>query len=445
MDDTEMHDIDCSMVIGASGGFEFTQTIGGRTTELPGAIEQDPLRVLTIQRLERWIRACIGRGPKPGLRPFRCDQTDLVVIGSHLYELLFKTPKVRDTFETSVLSILEKRGQFPARRLRLNIVFEADADELARLPWEFLFVTPRGMDKGLFLAGERIELLLSRKIAPPKRSAAKTTSSFDLPSPQAKDRALRVLLISCSPNRIGDDNFVSLGTAEAKDLKDLLGDVKGLSSGGDKTRFDVSELTNPSYNDVRLAINRFHPHIVHYVGHGKPDHIALKIGNDEDEYDIEHGGDQFRWVTSNEVQALFSNTKPRLVFLNACDTAASVSLDSLKSLAREIVRTDVGGVIAMQYPITNREAATFAKIFYVAISQGLAIDEAVRQGRRELGESSAWGHPKFATPVVYVQNNEPVVELEPSPFPDGTPSNTPPARGPSEQDRGAIPSNPLTA
>ena len=121
--------------------------------------------------------------------------------------------------------------------------------------------------------------------------------------------------------------------------------------------------------------------------------------------------EQAHWVDSASIRALFSDNPPRLVFLHACNSAkAPYSLEIFKSTAEQVLRANVPFVVAMQYEISNEDATFFAQTFYKKLGEGLSIDEAVKSGRNELGRKApSWGHPRFGTPVVYLQSEDSVI------------------------------------
>jgi len=216
------------------------------------------------------------------------------------------------------------------------------------------------------------------------------------------DNQLTVLLVECNPDYIDGVKLDNVNTDEFARVR------KALETIGKQV--NVVAIADPSFDELRAKLRETQPRIVHYIGHGKPGHIALRKAREDDDFDPQGNALQYRWLDSNSVKAMFSDVKPRLVFLNACSTGASESIESFKSLARDLLYADVGGVVAMQYGITNGDAAMFAKAFYKEIARGVPIDEAAKAGRQELGlRVPPWAHPRFATPVVYVQDNEPIV------------------------------------
>ncbi|HEX6558552.1 MAG TPA: CHAT domain-containing protein, partial [Longimicrobiales bacterium] len=203
----------------------------------------------------------------------------------------------------------------------------------------------------------------------------------------------------------------------------------------------IAKLENPTYAQLRKAIDGDWkqddaifgaPDILHFIGHGKEGSLALMMSSDEADYDDTSNEEQFRWAEADQVRKLFTKHRPRLVFLHACKGAASTSVESFNSTARELVYEGIAAVVAMQYNISNTDAGLFARKFYEELGKGTDIDESVKIGRLALGEIyPAWAHPRFGTPVVYVQAYDPLVKArQPAGAPTGaadTASNARPA------------------
>jgi hypothetical protein len=408
-----MQYVNCNITI-AGHTIQYVEDGLAGTRELEGTLGDNALRILTVRRLSHWINYAMTQEATQG-PPLARELEDLKVLGLHLYHILFATEKVRDRFQKTYREVKQKCLTVPDLRLRLWLVFEPGTEHLAGLPWEFLFIAEEdNLDTGVFVAGERTELLLTRKI--------KVPDFVQNLSPKESD--LRILLVTCQPEKIERE---ILGQIDEREVEELIKTIQGL---GATTRWvTVEHLRNPAYGDLKRRIDSDKPHIIHYVGHGKEGNIALSKHGSDPDYDIAAGGEQFRWVTSKQVKALFTDQKPRLVFLNACKGAASESVESFKSTARDLVYAGIPGVVAMQYGITNADAIIFAKRFYEEIGKGKEVDEAVKLGRKALGDLfPPWGHPRFATPVVYLQSSEAFVE----PSETGGPAETAAAGRPAQ-------------
>lgn len=112
---------------------------------------------------------------------------------------------------------------------------------------------------------------------------------------------------------------------------------------------------------------------------------------------------------------------PRLVFLHAGYGAAGESIASLRSVAQELIGTQIPCVIAMQHEISYGDATLFATIFYERIGRGRPIDEAVTAARYALGTvprfpRNSWDNPSFGAPVLYLQSRQAVLFPQPEPL-----------------------------
>ncbi len=229
-------------------------------------------------------------------------------------------------------------------------------------------------------------------------------------------------------NKLCDDLNDALGNSSIDDqLKHKL-IHKIISSLGHTLKYSTESTENRIYlrvkHDLTLEelgeeIKNKPPHILHFIGHGKDGKIALIRDKKDDLFDIHQGGKQPHLLENEELKNLFQENKPRLIFLQACQGAASkpertsVSVESIKSAARVLIGADIPAVVAMQYSIANEDATLFTQTVYEQISKGKDIDEAVREGRIQLGVSRSprWGHPRFGTPVIYLQSEKAIFEF----------------------------------
>jgi hypothetical protein len=364
--------VDCTVTIEDDARASYTDSYGKSEQD---AVLSDELVDLAIERVRYWINTNA------------CGREDLALLGRCLYKLLFHD-KMRKHFESTFLAFKRELEQDPDARLRLILVFDRKAKELAKLPWEFIFM-PSGDDKGFFLAGERTDLILTRFAARPDQDRRR----FD-----PEEAPLRILVVLSRPRELG---AVDPGDA-VKEIHKLEGAV-------------VKTVEKPMKSVLQTEIESFKPHVLHFIGHGQAGKIALFRDESEIEDDELKSGERREalWVNSQTLSSMFTNVKPRLVFLHACKGAETfpTSLASFTSTARDLVYSDIPAVVGMQYEIENEDAAQFAKTFYAEIAKGKPIDEAVSAGRRALGlgASESWGDRRFGTPVVYLQSKDPIV------------------------------------
>jgi hypothetical protein len=98
----------------------------------------------------------------------------------------------------------------------------------------------------------------------------------------------------------------------------------------------------------------------------------------------------------------------RLAVLGACDSGRRGQSQWAGVVPGLIAGAAIPAVVAMQYPVRNSAAATFAGAFYTAVAAGRSVDEAVYAGRFALLDpddlSASWG-----IPVLYLRSSDGVL------------------------------------
>ena len=386
---------DCRLVVLDDSHIEYSDDYQNQAV---GKVLKDELVDRTIRRFVYWI----DKNGNP-VDPVGCKGEDLQILGQHLYNLLFtskreKHPKtdqeisVRFCFENALKNFEQDRRNNEQLRLRVILTFHQKADELAALPWEFIHVP--WQPESFFLAGKKTELILTRCVP----EAGDPNVPLD-----PGERPLKLLIVRSAP--------AGIGTVEAEDAINY---IKSLHKEG---VIEVEDLDNPTYAQLREKVEARKPHIFHFIGHGRADPfempgLALQREQKEIEEDQallgarnRHEVSKLAWAGSAIFVELFKNCPPRLVFLQACKGAASGY--RFHSTARDLIKAKIPAVVAMQFEITNEDANIFAQKFYQHLSAGRSVDEAVSEGRWELGSSSlnrgAWNDRGFGTPVIYLQ------------------------------------------
>jgi hypothetical protein len=370
----EIQYIDCRVTIHdnehASYEDEYKRSVQEST------ILEDALTRRTIEQIRHWVEASD-----------QCNRDDLILLGEHLYNLLFHGD-IGKEFELSYQLFTKQRKENRYLRLRLTLIFHRNADALATYPWEFLYM--RSSAPPGFLAGQIADLILTRFV--PETGSEETLKEHEEP--------LRILVACSSPSELGDIKATEIINA-----------IKDLACG----QIEVEVVENQCRSDLKNTIREFKPHVFHFIGHGKAGKIALIADTSEIEH-RELRGDRTEsdWCDNETISDLFAEHTPRLVFLHACKGAASFerSLQSFTSTARELVYQRIPAVIGMQFAIENEDASTFAKCFYLELAKGNPVDEAVTVARRKLGsmaQNGAWADSRFGSPLIYLQVRGPII------------------------------------
>lgn len=398
----KLQNFDCSIIIidNHTVQFEYLNE-KGKSEHLDGLLA-DPLAKMTIQRLNEWVNIGVRLDQEEAWRG-NWEPDDLKLLGVNLYRMLFGHQKAREAINGLYQRFQIAAKRTPELRMRLKLTFRREAEDVARLPWEFLFI-PDGDNStdGFYVAGKRAELNLVRYVA----------VGDDAPAPKVEP--LKVLVVICRP--------FGLSGFSLEEQETLVGKLKQIPN------TDVSVVQDPSVRKLLMTLERHAPHVVHFVGYGARDEkgkygLAL-VGQLNDPEERAYNPEEQKPVlptTGEELFNLFGDEqRPRLVFLHGCKTGAGVeafrSQDALKQCARELAFARIGTVITMQFTMPHDEIGAFAAMVYGELAKGNGPDEAVRAGRTTLGQvfPPRWTHPRFGAPLVYMQNDEPIVQPPPT-------------------------------
>jgi hypothetical protein len=382
-----MNQPECKITVSEEDGFIIVNYWDSRASKVGDYRHaKDELCIKTIERISHWAAEY----------DTNCSEDDLKLLGLHLYYLLFNE-EIRNNLEKSISKSDSKDTNI---KLRLILMFEKSAEVLSQYPWEFLFLPEKPNSfEGKFLA-RKTELIFARYLP--------ESDTLDKLAPEPADLPIRILIVSSSPRRSGG----SLLDPIEKDR--VVQNLMKFKS--DKIK--VEHLVDPNYDKLKKFIKgsdeqpSFTPHILHFIGHGEAGKIALKKTREEiikdsgSSIDFD-SADDAQWITKSHISSLFDDVpKPKFVFLNACNAAKTEIKgynDFSNNLALELVNLGVPAVLAMQYKITNNDAADFSERVYLDIARGAPIDQAVKNGIRTLGDRTpAWNHPRFGIPVFYL-------------------------------------------
>ncbi len=137
-------------------------------------------------------------------------------------------------------------------------------------------------------------------------------------------------------------------------------------------------------------------HVLHYMGHGdfEADNGGVLL------METEAGAPDP--ITADELAMMLDNEPLRLVFLNACKTGTTgMTAHPYAGVATALIRERIPAVVAMQFPISDSAAITFAETFYKRIASGEPVDVAVCEGRKAIYSAA---RPEWATPVLYMRS-----------------------------------------
>jgi hypothetical protein len=296
-------------------------------------------------------------------------------MGDQLFTALFSGP-VRSLLDRSL-------GMIHGRQRGLRIMLHIDPEDpslaqLASLPWEFLYHK------------ETREFLNLSRFTPIFRYLDVQRPYI----PLSLEPPMRILVVISAPA-----DYVPLDLdRERAQIEASWARQKGV-----QVEF-VEQATILALQD-RLVDQPYH--VLHYMGHGDFDDRTgqgVLVMEDEDGRGALVNGSTLG-VLLHDVPTM------RLVFLNACETARVTKekgLDPFAGVAAAMVMAGIPAVVAMQFPISDSAAITFAQKFYPLLARGDPVDAAVAEGRRSIrlaeAQTMEWG-----TPVLFMRAPQGVI------------------------------------
>lgn len=330
----------------------------------------DDLRLATIHIFEDWLSK--GKITK---------SNELEVLGTHLYHGLFFEQE--GFFETAL-----KEAREAKQHLCIRLQFGKDAEELSRLPWEYLYRPSTETSRGFFLSTD-VNLVLARYIPPGSGSS----------SPLKPQERMRVLIVISEPTEL-----VPVAAIPVVDA------VKRLV---EKYQYpiDFSELNKPTIESFLDELQKG-PHVLHFIGHGR--YKREKIG----EIALLKPDNSVAWCPDKTFAGYFQSVDecPRLIFLHLCQSASSDDLGAFTAnfaaLAPQLILANIQAVVAMQHPIANEAAISFCRAFYRKLAEGKPIDDAVQAGRAQItiSDPNAYDTRVFGTPVLYMRRSDSIIQ-----------------------------------
>ena len=157
-------------------------------------------------------------------------------------------------------------------------------------------------------------------------------------------------------------------------------------------------MEQPTLPDLAAMLDELRPQVFFFVGHGSQSPYTNKPA-------LVFGPPQapLLWWDSDDIYQQFSNQDwaPRLVVLNACETAATHS--TMAAVSSAFARGGALAVIGNQATVTETHALELAGKLCHHLVQGTNLAEACAQIRNTLGQMpNGWSRRDWALPVLSV-------------------------------------------
>jgi hypothetical protein len=148
----------------------------------------------------------------------------------------------------------------------------------------------------------------------------------------------------------------------------------------------LERLEYASLGDLRLHMYDEDFHVFHYIGFARIDNHT-----GQPYLVMRHKGRGF--IPAEEVNyELYPESTVRLAVLTPCP-------GSFRPMCDFGSRVNVAAIATMQFPLSGPTSVLFYRVFYEALSRGLAVDTAMSQARRAIANGVQNG--EWAAPVLF--------------------------------------------
>lgn len=349
------------------------------------------------------------------------NRKDFETLGELLFDLIFTDENLIIQFKDWYQEAINNNDS-GAYNIFLEFEQEKEFDDLAILPWEYIYFKPGEkelkLDEPFLAASTACEINFYRKV-PFTFVESHDEGMSEIVPP------LKILLIIADP--------FEKPVKKKKELLDYFSDLTDIYP---EDKLQVRYLYQPSPNPVRFKnqLNSgqdnpseiyslekelngkigphdagFSPNIIHFAGHGLvKDKNGMLIFTKESE----NAGGLFEPCPLSDSR--FANVindsrlRPKLVFLQVCNGGRIVDYINNTGIIMCLLEKRVPYVIAMQNPIQEDHALQFTQTFYNNFLEGKNIGACVSAGRYELGGYGEFYQKSFGSPVLCTYLDKPL-------------------------------------
>ncbi|GEM_PF-2364666 len=322
------------------------------------------------------------------------------VLGITLFKLLFSDEVFKMQFNTFYREALGS----PNERYRLVLEFEKDAEEIALLPWEYLFYEADEMQEAFLAAHPKKCIDLMRKL-PFKGNWL----DFDKGALQI-EFPLRVLVIASNPDTGLFMNELAQSLAYFENLKQRF-------PGEIEVQFIQQPELDTFETELKKAIQIGFPHIIHFIGRGRMENASGQLCFVKKAAD---GKFAENWVSDDVFAGYFEEWRqlPHLVVLHICDGAPIGNYKEDKGTAIRLAKKGVPFVLTLQNPVPDWMAELLVEKFYDSLLEGMDVAAALTEARffvaRKLkdvngGQYDNYAHKVFGSSVLFSSVLQPFI------------------------------------
>ena len=300
-------------------------------------------------------------------------------LGEALFDVLFDDAICQD-FVNFYYDVVQGKKQF--LRVELDID-EQVLPDLAALPWEFMCLPSRANQGEIWLATDP-NLVFSRH-----RVQWQSPPVIQL----EKGEKLRIAVVVSMPPDLNEFDYTSVQSSLEALAIEQSEHIELLPI--------VTEADRKSIN----AVLEQKPHIFHFIGHGQlEDEQGREVGQLAL---VDKSLEQAEWINASQFSGLFTQHRPAIVLLQACEGGAISASEAFAGVASKIVQQNIPVVIAMRYLVPINIANQFVLGFYEQLAKGYPVDVAAQVGRNVIAlGTSQYKKRNFATPVIFMQGDD---------------------------------------
>lgn len=319
-------------------------------------------------------------------------QEDVRRLGEILFGMLFTKEQARHLKDH--LAVHDASRWLRRRGVRLRLVLQ-QAPELAGLPWETVY------DPEIGFLGQRRDIALVRHYPSSTRIANEVKEVLRVLVVMAQPAETQQLDLPNSRNHL---ETVLSSTAESE-VEFLCGYNAAAKVGPGNCISVDTDLPSAIAKKLREGWD-----VLHFDGHAgqdrqpmpgaPPSPFVLWCEDERGDYMSLSLDALGEWIEALAAE----NRAPRVVVLNACETAGPTG-SALVSLLERGVNAAVG----MQRPLQDTSARAFSEGFYTELVRSGQVDHAVSQGRERIVSSLHHGQLDWSAPVLVTKTERGIV------------------------------------